>query len=639
MRARRSPHARLSALAPALVAVALALLPPARALTFPSETRKLLALRDELSSRGLGYLLDTWRCDDEARCDPCGPTAGAPDSWGAWHYVACRVLPERERAAEAARPENAVAANGAGRYFAVTNVHLSDLNIEGTFESLLRVLCPFSHLRELDLDGGRLVGEIPEWLGECFPRLQELDLSHNQLTGDIPRSPWRFMPELLQVKLEDNRLSGSIPGSLAVLSDLRVLWLDDNNLAGAVPNDLTRLSRMLSFNAEDNPDLCGAAPGLAVDWRWHLDNQVGQVRDWFAFCEKDPCGVFVYGGTKVGEPCAEPYTNTNPSKRCGKAFDQCGGTVARRFAPDASWNAELGGAVVVDVPFQGATCCRRFSICVDVPITKPCESGSEKCSFRQCVPVPGTPQEKPKTAVPKEVLLEWRADRARAGGGGGALACAPAWGQCGGTAGYAGPTCCSGAAPCARVDEWYAACDPTGCAPFGAQCGGERPSEFAARDVAECCREGSECVVLTDGYHECVPFDELKRRGMDNWPRDDNSGKLRQTFDGRGDFFWTDERKGRCVKASEQCGGFAGDLSFSDEKNQNVFHTATCCGRDTKCVRKNRWYASCETCAGTYGQCGGAEFSGGKCCASDGDACVVVDEYYSQCRPTAAARR
>ena len=40
MRARRSPHARLFALAPALVAVALALLPPARALTFPSETRE-----------------------------------------------------------------------------------------------------------------------------------------------------------------------------------------------------------------------------------------------------------------------------------------------------------------------------------------------------------------------------------------------------------------------------------------------------------------------------------------------------------------------------------------------------------------------------------------------------------------------
>ena len=638
--------------------------PPARALTFPSETRKLLALRDELSSRGLGYLLDTWRCDDEARCDPCGPTAGAPDSWGAWHYVACRVLPERERAAEASRPENAVAATKTGdaaatTYFAVTNVHLSDLNIEGTFESLLRGLCPFSHLRELDLDGGRLVGSMPEWLGECFPELQELDLSHNRLEGAIPRAPWRLMPELLQVKLEDNRLSGEIPGELAVLSDLRVLWLDDNDLEGPVPNDLARLSRLLSFNAEDNPRLCGAAPEIAVDWRWHLDNQEGQVRDWFAFCEKDPCGVFAFGGTKVGTPCAS-VTEKN-TERCGKAFDQCGGTVAVRLALDAEWTEERAkrsrrrfletsiletsdAEILVDVPFQGATCCRRGSACEDVPTTAPCASGSpDACSFRQCVPVrPGTAENredsrKPKTAVPAAVLAEWRADVARKrGGGGAALACAPAWGQCGGTAGYAGPECCQGAAPCVRVDEWYAACDPTGCAPFGAQCGGERGwSATPGSSFEECCRAGAECAVLSDGYHECVPFDELKRRGMDAWPRDPVSGKLRRA-ETSGDFFWTDERKGRCVEPREQCGGFAGD---DDDENRNAFRTASCCGRDAKCVRKNRWYASCETCAGTYGQCDGAEFSGGKCCVSEGDACVFVDEYYSQCRPTAMSRR
>ena len=657
MRARRSPRARLSALAPALVAVAFGLLSPARALTFPTETRKLLALRDELSSRGLGYLLDTWRCDDEARCDPCGPTAGAPDSWGAWHYVACRVLPERERAAEASRPENAVASEGEGdaaktTYFAVTNVHLSDLNIEGTFESLLRGLCPFSHLRELDLDGGRLVGAIPEWLGECFPRLLELDLSHNQLDGAIPRAPWREMPELLQVKLEDNRLSGSIPRELAVLSDLRVLWLDDNHLSGPIPDDLKRLRRLLSFNVEDNPELCGVAPAPRVDWRWHLDNQQGQVRDWFAFCEKDPCGVFTYGGTQVGTPCG----SASRTERCGKAFDQCGGTVAVTFARDADWknaarargappaSLDDGDAVVVDVPFQGATCCRRGSACEDVPTTKPCASGTPgACSFRQCVPYErwGANREKPKTAVPAEVLAEWRADVARAGGGAAARACAPAWGQCGGTAGYAGPTCCEGAAPCARVDEWYAACDPTGCAPFGAQCGGDFPESSAlgdgvvasARTEKACCRAGAECVVLSDGYHECVPFDELKRRGMDAWPRDEASGKLRRAVTS-GAFFWTDERKGGCVKEGEQCGGFA-----DDGNDGNAFRTATCCSRDAKCVRKNRWYASCEACAATYGQCGGVEFSGGKCCTSEGDACVVVDEYYSQCRPTAARRR
>ena len=107
------PAARFAAFAPphfpmlGLVALASALfLAPAlaEARTFPSEVRKLTALKAELESRGLGYLLDTWVGDD-----PCGPTAGAPDSWGAWHYVACRALPAAEREALLALGENAAA--------------------------------------------------------------------------------------------------------------------------------------------------------------------------------------------------------------------------------------------------------------------------------------------------------------------------------------------------------------------------------------------------------------------------------------------------------------------------------------------------------------------------------------------------
>ena len=73
--------------------VALALLTPggggrggvgvAHARTFPTEVNTLLALKDELERRGLGYLLSTWRCPSEGECDPCGPDAGASDSWGA----------------------------------------------------------------------------------------------------------------------------------------------------------------------------------------------------------------------------------------------------------------------------------------------------------------------------------------------------------------------------------------------------------------------------------------------------------------------------------------------------------------------------------------------------------------------------
>lgn len=42
--------------------------------TFPTEVTKLLALKAELEARGLGYLLDTWKCppEGEGECDPCG---------------------------------------------------------------------------------------------------------------------------------------------------------------------------------------------------------------------------------------------------------------------------------------------------------------------------------------------------------------------------------------------------------------------------------------------------------------------------------------------------------------------------------------------------------------------------------------
>jgi len=51
---------------------------------------------------------------------------------------------------------------------------LCDLGIEGTLESLKPVLCPFVHLRELDMDGSHLTGPIPEWIADCFPHLSEL---------------------------------------------------------------------------------------------------------------------------------------------------------------------------------------------------------------------------------------------------------------------------------------------------------------------------------------------------------------------------------------------------------------------------------------------------------------------------------
>jgi hypothetical protein len=646
------PAARFAAFAPphfpmlGLVALASALfLAPAlaEARTFPSEVRKLTALKAELESRGLGYLLDTWVGDD-----PCGPTAGAPDSWGAWHYVACRALPAAEREALLALGENAAARRTPASYFAVTNVHLSDLNVEGELDAL-DALCAFSHLRELDLDGGRLTGPIPRWLGRCFPELTELDLSHNRLSGAIPRGVWRGLPKLRQVKLEDNRLTGAIPRELAALADLRVLWLDDNDLVGRLPPSFGHpgaFPRIISFNVEDNPRLCGALPpGIEVDWRWHLANQAGQERDWFAFCEKDPCGVFVYGGTGIGTKRACPDDSEKPTSApsCGKVWDQCGGTVAVE-------RPESPGAYV-DAPFDGARCCRRGLRCAFVPANAPCKSGAEgACSFYQCVPerrstsdggvLPDAPSsfssgasswalpgDRVRTSVPDAIVSEYRAAVGSA-----EAPCAPPFAQCGGTAAYAGATCCEGAAPCTRQDEFWAFCDA------GAACAGAREAcggAMAAANSNTCCRAGLECVVLDESYHECVPKRKIATLfGAEALERDPSgSGKLVRR-----------EKKRRAARPRSAAGDCAGDRERCDAGDDGACCAAAPSDADarindvfsqkSRCVRKTPAFASCESCAGTYGQCGGVDFDGGNCCAEVNDACVRVDEYYSQCRPS-----
>ena len=42
--------------------------------------------------------------------------------------------------------------------------------------SRVAVLCPFRHLRELDLDGSFLTGPIPRWIADCFPHLKGVPL-------------------------------------------------------------------------------------------------------------------------------------------------------------------------------------------------------------------------------------------------------------------------------------------------------------------------------------------------------------------------------------------------------------------------------------------------------------------------------
>ena len=254
------------------------------------------------------------------------------------------------------------------------------------------------------------------------------------------------MPKLQQVKLEDNRLTGAIPPEFASRADLACCGSRITTSRGRFPRRSAPATRCAasSVNFEDNPRMCGDVPeGLVVDWRWHLENQAGQSRDWLAFCEKDPCGVFAYGGTGIGRPCP---SGEAAAATC-KAWEQCGGTVA------------LGSPETLIGPPTPPTTSSRTSrsmdpgvvaagsTCEDVPREEPCASGGDECSFRRCVPsADNGARPAPATEIPADVLTAYRASNRATDPDvdSDVTPCALPWGQCGGTAGWIGPSCCSG---------------------------------------------------------------------------------------------------------------------------------------------------------------------------------------------------
>ncbi|KAF2311805.1 hypothetical protein GH714_026814 [Hevea brasiliensis] len=112
-------------------------------------------------------------------------------------------------------------------------------------------------LRELDLSGNQIHGQIPQWVwntskdkldyvdfsDNCitgfeqdpvvlqWTRITYLDLSDNQLSGSLPIPP----PSIKIYAIQDNRLMGEISSIICRLNSLQVLDLSDNNLNGALP--------------------------------------------------------------------------------------------------------------------------------------------------------------------------------------------------------------------------------------------------------------------------------------------------------------------------------------------------------------------------------------------------------------------
>ena len=276
-------------------------------------------------NRGLGSQLSSWQCPFGLRaCNPCGVRSGSDDSWGkdggGWEHIACRSydLDGPSEFAGMWRSDMSVSRMGV-----VTNIHITDLKIPGTLESLgkgasaavlrsrsrspharhfIAVLCPFRHLRELDLDGSALTGPIPRWIADCFPHLKELDLSFGRLSGPVPDWVPSMGNHLQQFKVQQNSLSGPLPPGLGSMPNLRVLWLHHNpGLSGPLPADLASSKSLISVDVRDNPKMCGELlAGLKV---------VDVPTDWKGFCahafteDNSDCKLLLQPGTGIGKPC------------------------------------------------------------------------------------------------------------------------------------------------------------------------------------------------------------------------------------------------------------------------------------------------------------------------------------------------
>merc|ERR1712228_25278 len=134
--------------------------------TARDEVDKLCHLRSVLYGRGGNWpraLRDWDCCNDRDNCDPCG-NHGSVGPTGKWRNIHCR--------------------NGNGR---LTGIHLTAADTGGLHGQLPKELCMFPEITEIDFDNQNLHGQLPNWLGTCFPKLRELDLQNNGgLWGCVP---------------------------------------------------------------------------------------------------------------------------------------------------------------------------------------------------------------------------------------------------------------------------------------------------------------------------------------------------------------------------------------------------------------------------------------------------------------------
>ncbi|XP_048446324.1 receptor-like protein 2 [Pyrus x bretschneideri] len=159
-------------------------------------------------------------------------------------------------------------------------------------------LAKLKSLEILALDGNKITGTIPSWLGTDLPRLFNIGLSMNLISGEFPKELCR-LPALVHeliaaqadqyelelpiyitknsgvlvshglrsilygfpswIDLSSNNITGNIPSEIGQLQLLQELYLYDNNFSGNIPDQMSNLKMLEVLDLSEN-HLSGKIP-------------------------------------------------------------------------------------------------------------------------------------------------------------------------------------------------------------------------------------------------------------------------------------------------------------------------------------------------------------------------------------------
>ncbi|KAK4479456.1 hypothetical protein RD792_014970 [Penstemon davidsonii] len=131
--------------------------------------------------------------------------------------------------------------------------HDGNTNLKPFFASLVNS----SNLKEIDLAGNRLGGELPSIIGD-LSTLEQINLDTNLIYGPIPPQISNLI-NLTLLNLSSNLLNGSIPYELCRMGRLERLYLSNNSLSGHIPSEFGNMPHLGLLDLSKNK-LSGTIP-------------------------------------------------------------------------------------------------------------------------------------------------------------------------------------------------------------------------------------------------------------------------------------------------------------------------------------------------------------------------------------------